>query len=73
MRMYLQRWNGSNWVDLGSWFSEDYNTYRVDGLKNLQVARGYYYRVMGEHSLTHNGVTEPDTPALSYSKSVYID
>ena len=30
----------------------------VKGISNIPVERGYYYRVKGVHSVTHNGVTE---------------
>lgn len=73
LRLYLQRWDGSNWVDLTSWPFENYNASKVEGKKALQVARGYYYRARAIHSLTHDGVTEPETPAKSYSSSIYIE
>lgn len=72
VRLYLQRWDGSNWVDLASWPFENYNVSSVKGVKGLQVATGYYYRVRATHSLTNGGVTEPTTPANSYSSSIYI-
>ncbi len=72
VRLYLQRWNGSSWVDLGSWPFEKYNASRVDGAKGLLVATGYYYRVRAIHSLTNSGITEPTTPANSCTSSVYI-
>ncbi|MBE3586174.1 MAG: hypothetical protein IMW94_08470 [Thermoanaerobacter sp.] len=72
VNLYLQRWNGSNWVNLGNWLFEDRNTSLVTGEKGLQVATGYYYRVRGEHSLTNDGVTEPSKDAESYSSAIYI-
>ncbi|OPX87846.1 MAG: hypothetical protein A4E53_02344 [Pelotomaculum sp. PtaB.Bin104] len=72
-RLYLQRWNGSSWVDLASWPYENYNTSYVSGVKGLQVLGGYYYRTRAEHSLTNDGITEPATPARSYSTSIYIN
>ena len=30
----------------------------VKGISNITVEEGYYYRVAGVHSVTHNGVTE---------------
>jgi hypothetical protein len=60
-------------VDLTSWPFEKYNTSYVSGVKGLQVAGGYYYRTRAEHSLTHDGYTEPATPARSYSTSTYIE
>ncbi|HCT30450.1 MAG TPA: hypothetical protein DIW31_06895 [Bacteroidales bacterium] len=73
VRLYLQRWDGSSWVDLSNWPFEEYNASSVNGVKSLQVAKGYYYRVRAEHSLTNGGITEPTTPAKSYSSSIYIE
>jgi len=70
VRLYLQRWNGSSWVDLGNWLYENRSTSIVTGEKGLQVATGYYYRVRGEQCLTNKGVTET---AKSYSSSFYIE
>lgn len=37
----------------------DQNVYQlVKGISNIPVERGYYYRVKGVHSVTHNGTTE---------------
>ncbi|MCG9969538.1 DUF6147 family protein [Pelotomaculum terephthalicicum JT] len=70
VRLYLQRWNGSNWVDLASWpFQKSYNS-SVNGVISLQVARGYYYRVWAYHSLANNGANEC---AYSYSSSLFIN
>ncbi|OPY57652.1 MAG: hypothetical protein A4E55_01498 [Pelotomaculum sp. PtaU1.Bin035] len=73
VRLYLQRWNGSNWVDLASWPFEKDDTSYASGVKGLHVAGGYYYRSRAEHSLTNGSVTEPATPARSYSTSIYIE
>lgn len=70
VRLYLQRWNGSSWGDLGSWPFERYNASKAEGAKGLQVLTGYYYRTRAEHSLTHSGAAES---AKSYSDSYYIN
>ncbi len=70
VKLYLQRWNGSTWVDLGGWPFEKYNASKAEGLKGLNVLQGYYYRIRAEHSLTHNGTTES---AKSYSDSYYVE
>jgi len=70
VKLYLQRWNGSSWVDLGGWTFEEYNASKVEGLKGLEVLKGYYYRVRAEHKLIHDGTTEP---AKSFSDSYYIE
>ena len=70
VRLYLQRWNGSSWVDLGSWPYERYNASKAEGIKGLEVLKGYYYRVRADHSLTHGETTES---AKSYSDSYYVE
>lgn len=70
VRLYLQRWDGTKWVDLGSWIFEKNNTSNVEGIKNLQVSKGYYYRTKAEHSLTKSGVNEQ---ATSYSSSISVN
>jgi len=70
VRLYLQRWNGSSWVDLASWPFENYNASSANGVKSLQVARGYYYRTRADHGLTNDGANES---ANSYSSSIYIN
>lgn len=73
LSLYLQRWDGSKWVDLNGWTFDNHNAAKAEGKKALKVAKGYYYRVRATHSLTHGGVTEPQTPAKSYSASIYIN
>lgn len=70
VRLYLQRWDGTKWVDLGSWLFEKNNASTTEGIKNLQVSKGYYYRTKAAHSLTESGVNEQ---ATSYSSSIPIN
>lgn len=70
VRLYLQRWDGSKWVDLGSWPFERYSASSVNGTKGLQVLRDYYYRTRASHALTQNGYSES---AQSYSTSTYVN
>lgn len=68
--LYLQRWDGSNWVDLGSWSFSNYLASSVNGAKGLQVTKGYYYRTRAVHSATESGNTES---AQSYSGYIYVN
>ena len=57
-------------VERSTSYATGYGTYRtysfnaedvyslVKEISNIKVDRGYYYRVAGVHSVTHNGVTE---------------
>ncbi len=42
--VYLQRWNGSNWVDVTSRTYSDSNNFYVSGSTYITVQQGYYYR-----------------------------
>lgn len=58
------------YVERSKSYSTGYSTYKtytysaendyqlVKGISNISVERGYYYRVAGVHSVTHNGTTE---------------
>ncbi|MCL6478118.1 MAG: DUF6147 family protein [Peptococcaceae bacterium] len=70
VRLYLQRWNGKSWVDLGSWPYEKYSASKAEGVKGLQVLTGYYYRTRAEHRLTGGGVTES---AKSFSDAYLVN
>lgn len=70
VRLYIQRWNGSSWVDLASWPFEKYSDSYVAGAKGLQVTKGYYYRTRATHGLTENGYNES---ASSYSGYIYAN
>ena len=70
LRLYLQRWNGSSWADIGNWLFENYNAISVSGSKVLQVPGGYYYRAKGFHQVIENGYSESLT---SYSGYIYAE
>lgn len=58
------------YVERSTSYATGYSTYKryaysadnvyqlVKGISNIPVERGYYYRVYGVHSVTHNGVIE---------------
>ena len=58
------------YVEQSSSYATGYSTYKtyhytaedvyslVKAVSNIKVDKGYYYRVKGVHSVTHNGVTE---------------
>ena len=58
------------YVEQSSSYATGYSTYKtyhytaedvyqlVKAVSNIKVDKGYYYRVAGVHSVTHNGVTE---------------
>ncbi len=52
-QVYLQRWNGSSWVDVTSRTYSDSYTVNVSGSSYISVAGGYYYRTRSVHN-AHN-------------------
>lgn len=70
VRLYIQRWDGSNWVDMASWPFDRYADSYAGGAKGLQVTTGYYYRAKATHGLTENGYNES---ASSYSGYIYAN
>lgn len=65
--VYLQKWTGSNWVDVTGIANTAYNTTYVSTYKNLTITKGYYYRTRGVHTATNGTNTE-----TIYSTSSYI-
>jgi hypothetical protein len=48
--IYLQRWNGSAWVDVTSRPYVKSNSSSVSGSSKISVTRGFYYRARGVHT-----------------------
>lgn len=69
VRVYLQKWDGSNWVTVVSYPFENYSTDEVEGAYYYPVQRGYYYRAKGLHLARKGSVSEE---TVSYSASIRI-
>jgi len=67
VKLYLQQWNGSTWVDIeaSDTFSA-YNYFYVNGSDRASVEPGYYYRTKGVHSASNDGTTEQKESFSSY-------
>jgi hypothetical protein len=73
VKVYLQQWNGSQWVDVTSGLRKDaYNTYYVSKGAVYSVPGGYYYRTKSQHQVIHNGIYDPSPPAVSYSGYIWV-
>lgn len=68
--IYLERLVNGSWQTVTSRSHTSTNTYFTSYGISLAVKKGYYYRVVGSHSVTHNGITEANTTA---SNAIYID
>lgn len=61
LRLYLERSKSyaTGYTTYKHYTFTEYNDYAVSKeISNIPVERGYYYRVVGVHYATHNGVTE---------------
>lgn len=68
--VYLERLVNGSWQTVSSRSHTSTNTYFTSYGISLAVKKGYYYRVVGSHSVTHNGITEANTTATN---AIYID
>ena len=68
--LYLQRLENGQWVHVATLGPRaKYNTNYVSNSKTYSVARGYYYRVSGGHTVIENGSSEALT---SYTNGVWV-
>ena len=64
--LYLQRLENGRWVHVATLGPRaKYNTNYVSNSKTYSVARGYYYRVYGGHTVIENGSSEALTSATN--------
>lgn len=68
--LYLQRWNGSQWVDIDhATFKRTFDSY-VYGEKDVTVGSSGYYRTRAVHTATDGSVTETLTSVTGY---IWVD
>lgn len=70
VRLYLQRLDGSQWVDIENWLDQAYNSDYKYGSHTSGVARGYRYRVRAIHYARDGTLKEY---AYSCSSSIYVE
>lgn len=57
--LLLQRLKGDKWVSVYTYGPKSaYNTYKVSASKTYSVSGGYYYRLVGTHSVVEDGTSE---------------
>lgn len=72
--LYLQQWNGSQWVTISNGYrATGNNTVSITGKQTLTVTPGHYYRTTGNHQCYNNGIYDPSQPKVSTSTSIYVD
>ncbi|MHB8065578.1 MAG: hypothetical protein ACYDG2_23670, partial [Ruminiclostridium sp.] len=69
LTLYLQYYSSGQWYTVNSYQYTDYSSSYVSGTQYLSVSKGYYYRVIADHTSVDGGINEK---AQSYSQSVYI-
>lgn len=62
LKMTVQRYSNGNWYNVRTYSDTAYNTSYFTKSYNLQVTRGYYYRMKAACVGYKNGVTESKTP-----------
>jgi len=72
VKVTLQKWTGSSWVNVDSVSDAGYNTDYVDTTKTIAVQRGYQYRTKSEHQVYHDGVYDPSSPKVYYSSAITV-
>lgn len=68
--LYLQKWDGTKWVDLVSQSYAGSSTNSINGSKDVAITRGAYYRTRASH-YAKNG-TSSDS-ASSSSSYIYVE
>lgn len=62
LKMTVQRYSNGNWYNVRTYSDTAYNTSYFTKSYNLQVTRGYHYRMKAACVGYKNGVTESKTP-----------
>lgn len=70
LTLYLQKWNGSQWVDVQSWPFTKYNAKSVTDGANANYQHGNYYRTRAAHYIKYDSQTETQNSTSSY---IYIE
>ncbi|MDI6710781.1 MAG: DUF6147 family protein [Bacillota bacterium] len=74
VKVTLQRWDGSKWVDVNTGYRLDkYNAHTVQISKDQTIQRGNYYRCKGEHQVIHDGCYDPNPQVVQYTDAMLID
>ncbi len=70
LTLYLQKWNGSQWVDVQSWSFTKYNAKSVTDGANANYQHGNYYRTRAVHYIKYVSQTETQNSTSSY---IYVE
>lgn len=70
LKMTVQRYSNGSWYDVRTYSDTAYNTSYFTKSYNLQVVRGYNYRMKAACVAYKNGVAESKTPITN---GIYVD
>jgi hypothetical protein len=68
--VYLQRWNGSGWVDVTNKTYSNSNSSYVSGSSIISASKGYYYRTRSVHNARNAGNNDTRT---SVSEAILVN
>ncbi|HEY5583440.1 MAG TPA: hypothetical protein VIK78_03000 [Ruminiclostridium sp.] len=66
LTIYLQKWNGSLWVDINNWTFNDSSTVSINKGVSTTCQSGYYYRTRGVHTAMKGSQTETQNSTSAY-------
>lgn len=70
LTLYLQKWDGSQWIDVKSWPFSKYNVKSVTDGSNTSYQNGNYYRTRAVHYIKYGSRSETQNSTSPY---IYID
>jgi hypothetical protein len=70
VELQLQQWNGSNWLTIGTYVFEAFNTDYNWGVRTVSVATGDHYRVKSYHRAEDGSIYDQTTAVTG---GVYVD
>jgi len=70
LTLYLQKWNGSQWIDIQSWPFAKYNAKSVTDGANASYQHGNYYRTRAVHYMKYGSQTETQNSTSTY---IYVE
>ena len=70
LKLTLQRYSGGNWYNIRTFSDTAYNTALLSKSYNVQVTRGYYYRVKAACVAQEGSITESKDPVTN---GIYIN